>query len=136
MEPDERQSLFEGLQELSAGSFPKVCPNCGRVYSNLQQFLAETVPIVRDRSGLKASADDDDHPVVELFRNCACGSTLMDFCRSRRDETADGQRRRDAFDRMLELAVGRGVEQETARAELLKLVRGEPSELIIGLLRR
>lgn len=136
MTMDDRQSLFDGLQELSAGSFPKVCPNCGRVYDNLQQFLAETAPINRERSGLKAAADDDDKPLVELFRNCTCGSTLMDFCRSRRDESADGQRRREAFNRMLVLVTARGMTRETAHAELLKVVRGGRSELLDALLKR
>ncbi|MCW8918782.1 MAG: oxidoreductase [Gammaproteobacteria bacterium] len=135
MDSSHERQLFDGLQELSAGAFPKVCANCGRVFEDLPQFLAETVPIARDRSGLKASVDDDEQPLVELFRNCPCGSTLMDFCRSRRDETADGQRRRAVFARMLELLVGRGMASETARAELLKVVHGGSGERLQRLLK-
>lgn len=126
--------LFSGLQELSAGAFPKICPNCGRTYENLAQFLELTVPI-GGRSGLKAALDDDDKPVVELFRNCVCGSTLMDFCRSRRDESADGQRRRDAFSRMLDVLVRRGIGRDVAHEELLHLTRGERSAIIDNLLK-
>lgn len=133
MGDDADSGLFAGLQELSAGAFPKICPNCGRTYENLAQFLELTVPSGR-MSGLKSALDDDDRPVVELFRNCVCGSTLMDFCRSRRDESADGQRRRATFSRMLDRLVRRGISRDTAHAELLKLTRGEHSELINRLL--
>lgn len=133
MGDDADSGLFAGLQELSAGAFPKICPNCGRTYENLAQFLELTVPSGR-MSGLKSALDDDDRPVVELFRNCVCGSTLMDFCRSRRDESADGQRRRATFSRMLDRLVRRGIGRDTAHAELLKLTRGEHSELINRLL--
>ncbi|WP_127478041.1 oxidoreductase [Sulfurivermis fontis] len=134
MVDDPDSDLFVGLQELSAGAFPKVCPNCGRTYENLAQFLELTVP-AGGRSGLKAALDDDDRPVVELFRNCVCGSTLMDFCRSRRDESQDGQRRRATFNRMLDVLVRRGLAREVAHRELLKLTRGERSEMIDSLLR-
>lgn len=126
--------LFSGLQELSAGAFPKICPNCGRTYENLAQFLELTVP-TGGRSGLKAALDDDDKPVVELFRNCVCGSTLMDFCRSRRDESADGQRRRDTFSRMLDVLVRRGISRDIAHEELLRLTHGERSAIIDNLLK-
>ena len=134
MRTERDQALFAGLQELAAGAFPKRCANCGRLYANLRQFLEETVPVAPQRSGLKASLDDDDRPVVELFRNCACGSTLMDFCRSRRDETADGQRRRETFARMLDQLVRRGMAAEAARAELLKVVHGGHSAVIGALM--
>ena len=78
MRTERDQVLFAGLQELAAGAFPKRCANCGRLYANLRQFLEETVPVAPQRSGLKASLDDDDRPVGELFRNCVCGSTMME----------------------------------------------------------
>lgn len=134
MGDDADSGLFAGLQELGAGAFPKICPNCGRTYENLAQFLELTVP-AGGHSGLKSALDDDDKPVVELFRNCVCGSTLMDFCRSRRDESADGQRRRATFNRMLRVLGRRGVALNIAHEELLKLIRGERSELIDSLLR-
>lgn len=134
MGDDADQGLFAGLQELSAGAFPKICPNCGRTYENLAQFLALTVP-AGGRSGLKSGRDDDDKPIVELFRNCVCGSTLMDFCRSRRDESDDGRRRRATFNRMLDVLERRGLRRDVAHDELLKLTRGERSELIDSLLR-
>ncbi|MEW6647663.1 MAG: oxidoreductase [Pseudomonadota bacterium] len=134
MVDDPDSELFAGLQEVGAGAFPKVCPNCGRTYENLAQFLELTVP-AGGHSGLKSALDDDDRPVVELFRNCVCGSTLMDFCRSRRDESQDGLRRRATFNRMLDVLVRRGMAWEVAHRELLKLTRGERSKMIDSLLR-
>lgn len=126
--------LFHGLQKLHEAAFPKVCPNCGRVYNTLADFLEQTRAIA-GKSGLKASRDDDDRPVVELFRNCVCGSTLMDLAQSRRDETTAGLRRREQFQRMTTLLIARGLAPATARAELLKVVRGEGSAVIEGMLR-
>ena len=126
--------LFHGLQELHAAAFPKVCPNCGRVYNTLADFLAQTRAIA-GKSGLKASRDDDDRPMVELFRNCVCGSTLMDLAQSRRDETAAGLHRREQFQRMSALLIARGLTPASARTELLKVVRGEGSAVIDAMLR-
>lgn len=134
MGDDADDDLFAGLQELSAGAFPKICPNCGRTYENLAQFLELTSPIA-GHSGLKSALDDDDMPVVELFRNCVCGSTLMDFYRSRRDESDDGRRRRATFNRMLDVLVRRGISRPMAHDELLKLTRGERSAVIDSLFR-
>jgi len=126
--------LFQGLRELSAGEFPKVCPNCGRVYQTLEDFLQQTRAIA-GKSGLKAALDDDERPIVELFRNCVCGSTLMDFCQSRRDESEAGHRRRENFERTMQLLVSRGMDGATAHAELLKLMRGQGSEPISRMLK-
>lgn len=125
--------LFQGLRQLHAAAFPKVCPNCGRVYGTADEFLEQTRAIA-GKSGLKASRDDDDRPVVELFRNCVCGSTLMDLFQSRRDETVAGQRRREQFERTVALLQARGLAPAAARAELLKMVRGEGSAAIDDLL--
>lgn len=134
MANDFDQALFTGLQELAAGAFPKKCAHCGRTYANLQQFLDESVPITPQHSGLKSSFDDDDRPVVEVFRNCVCGSTLMDFCRTRRDESEDGQRRRAAFARTLDQLVSRGFDPKVAHTELLKMMQGGRSEAIEALM--
>jgi hypothetical protein len=76
--------LFEGLKAISASAFPKQCTVCGRTYTTVTQYVTETESIQK-RSGLKRSADDDDQTIVELFRNCLCGSTLMDAFSDRRD---------------------------------------------------
>jgi hypothetical protein len=74
--------------------------------------------------------DDDDEPIVELFRNCACGSTLLEFCSDRRDNSPAGIRRRRRFGELMVLLVSSGIKEFVARQELLKMLRGEKSEVI------
>lgn len=122
--------LFEGLHALRKSAFPKHCANCGRTFDTAEQFLAETESIRDGLSGLKQSYDDDDSPIIELYRNCVCGSTLMDFFSDRRDFSERGVQRRKRFGELLEYLMGSGMERELARTELLKVLRGEKSELL------
>lgn len=122
-------SLFADLQALVNTAFPKKCSSCGRNFDTADDFVRQTEAI-RGKSGLKSALDDDGRPVVELFRNCPCGSTLMDAFRDRRDTSEAGLRRRAKFGELIERLVARGVTPETARAELLKVLRGEGSTLL------
>lgn len=90
------ESLFEGLKSLSASAFPKTCNCCGRHYETAAAFLQQTNKIPKN-SGLKAATDDDQTAIVELYRNCVCGSTLMDFFSDRRDNSQDGLEQRQKF---------------------------------------
>lgn len=128
MQSDE-QDLFEGLQALSDSAFPKKCGNCGRVYASPEDFFNHSRPI-NDRSGLKNSLDDEDTPIVELFRNCECGSTLMDFFEDRRDMSPKGLKRREVFGKMLTLLEKKGLPLEKARLELKGLMNGQHSEVL------
>lgn len=124
------KDLFAGLKALAESAFPKRCRNCGRVFEDAEQFLYETKHIDQSRSGLKQSWDDNDATIVEVYRNCLCGSTLMDFFSDRRDLSEFGIKRRDKFGKLVEQLVTRGWSNDLARTELLKLLRGEHSELI------
>lgn len=126
--------LFRSLQALEEAAFPKVCRNCGQEYADADAFLAATRQVRADHSGLKASIDDDGAAVVEVFRNCVCGSTLLEVFYDRRDQSANGIRRRQRFGELLDKLVADGVDQQVARTELLKAVRGQPHDLI-GLIR-
>jgi len=127
--PDD-ETLFANLQTLVDSTFPKRCGNCGRDYATAAEFCAATSALSPDRSGLKQTCDDDGKPIVELFRNCVCGSTLMGDFHSRRDSSPAGTRRRQRFDELLRLIQERGIDGAAARRELLKLMRGQKSELI------
>ena len=70
-------SLYRGLQAISDLSFPKQCATCGKRYETVEQFVFETESL-RKSTGLKEDFDDNDQIIVGLFRNCSCGSTLMD----------------------------------------------------------
>lgn len=122
-------NLFADLQALANSAFPKRCNTCGRLFNTPEEFVRETESI-RGVSGFKSSNDDDGRPVVELFRNCPCGSTLMDAFRDRRDTSEAGLRRRAKFGELMERLVARGIPRDVARAELLKVLRGEGSEVL------
>lgn len=125
-----RDALFASLHALAASTFPKHCRNCGRVYASTDEFFAATRPVRADHTGLKEGLDDAGRPIVELFRNCACGSTLLESFHNRRDLSPAGLKRRARFDELLGKLKAAGVDADTARAELLKMVRGQANSLI------
>lgn len=122
--------LYHGLQALVKSSFPKRCANCGRTFETAEQFLKETENIDPNRTGLKSSIDDDGSSIVEVFRNCPCGSTLMDLFNDRRDLSANGIERRKKFGELIDFLAQNGIEYAVARKELLKVLHGEKSELL------
>jgi len=73
---------------------------------------------------------DDGSRIVEAFRNCPCGSTLMDFFTDRRDMSEKGLRRRERFGELLDYLVENGMERAAARAELLKVLKGGSSAVL------
>jgi len=122
--------LLAGLKALADSAFPKRCNSCGRVFESADQFLRETRQLQQDRSGLKQSKDDNDVTIVEVYRNCPCGSTLMDFFTDRRDLSDAGLQRREKFAKLMDQLAAYGWSRDTARTELVKVLRGERSELI------
>jgi hypothetical protein len=122
------ERLYKGLRALSELSFPKLCANCGKRYETVDEFVFQT-EAVRKSSGLKEE-EEDGQIFVELFRNCICGSTLMDEFNNRRDLSSAGIGRREKFGEILERLTGSGIAYETARNELLKVMRGDGSELL------
>ena len=126
----EQHELFAGLRELAESAFPKQCRNCGREYATAQEFITATQPLSADRSGLKSSLDDDGEVILELFRNCVCGSTMMDNFNDRRDTSETGARKRQRFSELHTHLVNQGVEPTLATLELRKVARGQPSELL------
>lgn len=129
-EPYFDEALFAGLQELVNSAFPKRCGNCGREYRNSEEFFSVTQPLRDNISGLKQSLDDDGHMIVDLFRNCVCGSTLLESYGDRRNLSDEGITRRMRFQNMVGKLVANGCSSETARNELLKLMRGQPNDLL------
>lgn len=122
--------LFGSLRALQESTFPKVCRNCGCEYADARQFLAATQQVRADHTGLKSSQEEDGSFVVDVFRNCACGSTLLESFHDRRDLSEAGIKRRARFGELLDKLVADGVPEEKVRTELFKLMRGQPHELI------
>lgn len=106
---------------LQAESFPKTCSSCGKIYQDEMQFLAQTTPVTHKPSSIRAVAQDDgsNDLYLEVFRNCGCGSTLMEFFHSRRDLSEDGITRRQLFESMLKILEDAGQPRQQARVGLL-----------------
>ncbi len=124
--------IYQGLQELAESSFPKTCAVCGRCYLTLEDFISKTQPISRS-SGLKSAMEDDGTAIVELFRNCVCGSTLMDVCQDRRSGSERGLKRREKFEELLERLLERNIAEQDARNALLLFVRNGDYTALEGL---
>lgn len=122
---------FEGLRALLDSAFPKTCANCGYVYLSAEQFFLETRDMPRGRSSLKAAIEDDGLVLVEAFRNCRCGSTLMNEFGCRRDQSEKGQRQRLAFDKVMGQLKARNIAEDIARAEIIKFLHGQPNTLVM-----
>jgi hypothetical protein len=124
------QELFSGLRQLTDSAFPKRCANCGREYRNAAEFLAATQRTGAQSSGLKQSKDDDGSTIVDLFRNCVCGSTLLESFWNRRDLSEEGMLRRKRFEEMIGKLVAIGYDAKFARSELLKFMHGQPNDVV------
>ncbi len=121
--------IYKGLQTLSDLSFPKICNTCGKRYETVEEFIDQTEEI-RKSSGLKEDLGDEDEAIVCLFRNCTCGSTLMDEFTDRRNLSKSGLARREKFGEVLDKLSKKGIPGDVARLELLKVMRGEGSEVL------
>ncbi len=129
-------ALLDGLQALSDSAFPKQGPSCGKVYTSVEEFTRETEDL-RNGSGLQEGlGEEEDEVVVELYRNCSCGSTLMNFFSDRRDNSEHGKKRRAAFDKAYQLLLSNKIAPTEAREEIHKLMRGEPSAVLNALIGR
>lgn len=124
--------IFQGFQALVASSFPKTCRCCGKVYPDVASFFEETRSLGRG-SDIRPSETDDGEPELMLFRNCSCGSTLMEDFAERRDTSEQGRLRRALFAELKGVLVRRGFAEAEAHDELLKVIHGEPSEKLSAL---
>ena len=122
---DGSDPLFIGLKALAEAAFPKQCRGCGRILDSAAQFLTETASLRKGVGGLKQSVDDDDAAIVEVYRNCSCGSTLMDFFSNRRDASDAGLHRRGLFEKVISHLETKGMTRAEGRAYLLRVMRGQ-----------
>lgn len=124
-----QEELFASLHALVETTFPKRCRNCGREYADAAAFIRATRPVRPGEAGFKVSRDEDNHPILELFRNCPCGSTLLESFHDRRNESPEGLKRRARFGALLDKLTVGGIDRDTARHELLQMIRGEQNSL-------
>jgi hypothetical protein len=130
MSTRDQHEFYSGLRELAESAFPKRCKNCGRIYATPTEFIEATQPLSKNRSGLKSTHDDDGKVILELFRNCVCGSTLMDAFNDRRDNSPAGAQKRKRFSDLQDYLVRHGIEPERAAVELRKVAKGQPTDLL------
>lgn len=123
------KDIYMGLQSIANESFPRTCPNCKTEYLTQEDFIEKT-QMIRGQSGLMESIDDDDNPIVELYRNCPCGSTMVEFFQERRDMSPAGLRRREQFGKLMDMLVEKGLDINTARQELLSVLKGKSSPIL------
>jgi hypothetical protein len=129
----ESAEIYKGLQALADSAFPRKCVSCGQLFETQEEFFTQTEKLWKS-SGLKASTDDARNPVVELYRNCPCGSTLLELFSDRRDLTESGEERRTRFGRVMDILSSQfGLNRDEARFELLKIMRGQKSSILESL---
>ena len=121
--------FYDGLELFEQNTFPKKCSVCGKIYKTVDEFIEYTKEIGQN-SGLTEIKTQGFRAHVALFRNCACGSTLMANCSDRRGTSEQSKLRRKAFDSLLGSLIHVGVEKNTARKELRKFLRGEDSTVL------
>ena len=124
------QELIRGLEALVATTFPKRCRCCNRSFVDVADYVMQTEAMPGGARSIKQSLDDDGKVIIDLFRNCPCGSTLMDSFNNRRDTTAQGEARRQRFDELMSYLIDHGLAARTARLELIKFMNGETSEIL------
>lgn len=128
--PSDKQwidKFYKDLKVLEGNSFPKTCAVCGKAYANLKDFLDNTEPVPKS-SGLIKTLRDKQGQKIGLFRNCACHSTLMVQCGDRRATSPGKTNSRKTFGRLLNMLTTHGMETDTARSVLLKLLNGQDTK--------
>lgn len=121
--------LFKGLQAVADSAFPKHCSYCDKHYPTLEFYLEETKN--NDKGSTFEHGDSYvGKSLLKLYRSCTCGATLVDYFQDRRDMSERGALRRQAFEKVIQRLLDEGLERDVARTELLKVMRGESSEIL------
>lgn len=118
-----------GVRSAEDSGFPKTCRNCGRNYKTLGEFVRDTVSTTQG-AGLKQGFTDDEQAIVELFRNCQCGSTLMSAMHSRRGNSDLASECRDQFDKLVAQMAATGKTHESAREDLRQVITGGYGDIL------
>jgi len=121
------QSILDRVPApLDPNAFPKICGNCMKIYHNDINFLQETTPAQNISSYIKVitgSEEGRNGVYLEVFRNCSCGSTLMELFHCRRDLSEKGIRKRAVFEVFLDTLKKNGYDNEKARDLILEFMR-------------
>ncbi len=120
---------FSDVEELEELDFPKSCKKCGRVYENFDDYLRRTT--APEEGSTNGSAKSPEaRRALEFHRICQCGAPVVVESDNRRDLTAKGLRRRQAFGELQERLIDAGMPREEARGQLLLTLKIWRSELM------
>ncbi|MCB1615455.1 MAG: hypothetical protein KDI30_05520 [Pseudomonadales bacterium] len=109
---------------LEPDSFPKTCPMCNTVYSDEIDFFERTHSLPHVNSDIRPVEDENADPQVylEIYRNCNCGTTLMELFHCRREQTASENRKRLLFEILLDAMEAIGHKRKDARDILFEFM--------------
>jgi len=127
---DKTEHYFNDLTVLIESAFPKTCNMRGKIYQTAEQFLHDTQNMPNKRSSLKEAIEEDGTTILEVFRNCSCGSTLMDEFNCRRDMSDKGSKHRNEFNRLLAISQNQNIPLDIARSEIIKWLKGNKTETL------
>ncbi|MET1257003.1 hypothetical protein [Aliikangiella maris] len=125
----DNKQLFKNLKALEDASFPKYCSKCKTEFANEQDYIQNTIPCTAT-SGLSASTDDKGRAFVKLKRQCRCGQPILDHFSDRRDVSRQGELRRQAFEKVIQSLLKKGLSREQARKELLNYMNHKKSSIL------
>lgn len=118
---DKVNQILQGLSELADSPFPKECASCGKLYDSLDQFLNET------QAG---EEQNDQSGSVLISRLCQCQQPISVQFEDRRAKGELATKRRELFQHLLDVLTENGMPQGMAKAEIIKVMRGERSSLL------
>ncbi|CAN5335934.1 hypothetical protein BH09VER1_BH09VER1_52570 [soil metagenome] len=117
---------FSDVEDVEELDFPKSCKKCGRVYENFDDYIRRT----KAPEETTASKSPEARRALEFHRICQCGAPVVVQSENRRDLTAKGLRRRQAFGELQERLIDAGMPREEARGQLLLTLKIWRSELM------
>lgn len=127
------QALSQSLQSLGTLAFPLVCIRCGKTYETLSELVQATQQPLRTGGPGQGTAGTPSQ-ATEFARRCVCGGDVRSTFENRRDRSPEGLRQRENFGQLLDKLKAAGVPVEEARQELFKVMRGEPTPILLKLL--
>ena len=95
---------------------------CGTVFDDEIEFFERTQSLPHVTSDVRSVEDEEMETQIylEIYRNCSCGTTLMEFFRCRREATVSPYRKRLLFEIFLDAMEANGRSRKDARSLLLE----------------
>jgi len=128
----DNSALFQDLQALEDASFPKACSRCNIKFENEKDYIKNTTRYEKSPS-LTEMQDANGGVYLKLIRKCRCGQPILDHFGDRRDKSKQGELRRQAFNKVINTLIDKGLSATTARIELLNHINNKKSKVLENL---